>query len=224
MELDGIGRLYPSVTSIRVLDDLFLKGPECIAKAISVFGRRQFTWRSMAHVNTFSQVEDATLASLRDSGCAELFIGVESGSPKVLRSIHKTQDLARIHDNLSRVLHAGIAVKAYFIFGFPDETREDFELSYQLAADLKAESMHAGTSFRTSVFQYRPYHGTAIYQELRARGVDDQRVVHVEGNAQLSSLVGRLQFNFQSGNYSAESIEVVQDYIHRTANLTNIEA
>ena len=155
---------------------------------------------------------------LKDSGWFELFLGIESGSPRILDQINKTKDVRTIVENLTKVFRAGINMKGYFIYGFPEETREDMEMTYQLAVELKRLAVEYGVNFRTSVFQYRPYHATQIYHDLEAQG-KNLHVSPVEPNAGLSSLVGRLQFNFHSGNYSAVEYQVLEAYICRTTNL-----
>lgn len=217
-ELSSIKEKFPVVNSIRVLDDLFLKRKECVEKAIQVFSKFEFQWRSMAHVMTFKDVDDEMLRRLKESGCFELFIGIESGSPAILKSINKTSKVEDILNNLSRVLAAGIHLKGYFIYGFPCETEADMQMTFDLASKLKEISIQHGVNFRTSVFQYRPYHGTQIYHDLQAKGANLE-VKAVQPNPELSDLVGRLQFNFHSGNYSAVDNQVVHDYICRTTNL-----
>jgi anaerobic magnesium-protoporphyrin IX monomethyl ester cyclase len=217
-ELENITKDYPQVNSIRVLDDLFLKSRNSVQKAVNVFSRFHFQWRSMAHVQTFRNVEDALMKELKESGCFEVFIGIESGSPKILTEINKTKDVAIIIENLTKVFSAGINMKGYFIYGFPGETQKDMQMTFELAIKLKQLSQAYGVNFRTSVFQYRPYHSTQIYHELEAQG-KNLEVTQVEPNQTLSRLVGRQQFNFHSGNYSAVDYQTVEDYIYRTINL-----
>jgi len=175
----------------------------------------------MAHVLTFKGVDVPTLKRLKKSGCSELFIGIESGSPRILRSIHKTPNINVIKENLSRVLEAGIGIKGYFIFGFPTETEEDFKMTFELANFLKAQSINFNSPFRTSVFQFRPYHGTELFHFIEDEMGEVPNVTNVEGNQDLSSLVGRIQFNFHSGNYSSEPSELVHNYIYKTTNLND---
>jgi len=221
-ELKQIIAQYPEVNSIRVLDDLFLKTKFTVQKAIDVFSKFNFQWRSMAHVMTFDQVDENTMNRLKESGCHELFIGIESGSPGILRSIHKTSNIDKILTNLTKVLKAGINIKGYFIYGFPNETQSDMDLTFKLANDLKNISLEYGSNFRTSVFQYRPYHGTEIYYDLLEAGKTIE-TENVKPNEALSHLVGRLQFNFHNGNYSEVAIELIHDYIYRTINLNGGE-
>jgi radical SAM superfamily enzyme YgiQ (UPF0313 family) len=219
-ELETIGKDYPHVESIRVLDDLFLKTRHTVQKAIDVFSGFDFKWRSMAHVMTFHKTPDTTMQELKASGCHELFIGIESGSPNVLGAINKTKNIDTIIANLTKAFRAGINIKGYFIYGFPNETEKDMDMTFRLAATLKKIAARYGVNFRTSVFQYRPYHGTQIYHDLESEGYDLQ-VKPVQPNQELSSLVGRLQFNFHNGNYSKVDSAVLNDYIYRTINLND---
>jgi anaerobic magnesium-protoporphyrin IX monomethyl ester cyclase len=218
-DLQGIRMRYPDATHIRILDDLFLKNSRSIEKAINVFSRCQFKWRAMAHVQTFLHTTDDVIIQMRQRGCVEIFMGVESGSPRILRKIHKTADVDVIKNSLVAVMKAGIAVKAYFIYGFPGETRDDFEMTYQLAADFSSVARSLGVSFRTSVFQFRPYHGTELYYELMGSSWGAHDMMTLSETRELSSSVGRSQFNFDSGNYSKEDVGLVHDYIKKTMAL-----
>ena len=172
----------------------------------------------MAHVMTFNAADEILMNSLKNSGCFELFIGIESGSPKILSQIKKTKNLDTIINNISKAFKAGINIKGYFIYGFPNETIEDMDMTYKLAETLKNIALENNVNFRTSVFQYRPYHATQIYHDLETQG-RDLKVQPMLPDANLSSLVGRLQFNFHSGNFSKVKKEVIDSYIYRTINL-----
>ncbi len=216
-ELEQISLEYPNIESIRILDDLFLKSKASITKAVLVFSNFEFQWRSMAHVKTFNHVDHNDMKSLRESGCTELFIGIESGSPKILRKIKKTSDRNLIIRNLTNIFKAGIGVKGYFIYGFPDETLEDIKSTYNLAYDLKVLSQKYHTTFRTSVFQFRPYHGSEIYNDIKNKL--DFESSRVTPNLVLTNLIGRSQFNFQSGNFSDVCLQTIHEYICKTTEL-----
>jgi len=220
-ELQQIIKDFPEVTSIRVLDDLFLKSDKHVLYAIDVFQPFQLKWRSMAHVQTFRNVSIEDLIKMKNSGCEELFIGVESGSPTILKAINKTNNPDLITQNLSKVLKAGINIKAYFIYGFPNETQEDMELTYNLALKLSQIAAENGVHFRTSVFQYRPYHGTALYHDILDEGFDASEVKSITPNEDLSYMVKRIQFNFHSCNFSKVGLDVLHSYICKTTELNS---
>lgn len=119
----------------------------------------------------------------------------------------------QVFDVILKIIHIGIDVKIYLMFGFPDETAEDAEKTYVLAKRLKDISLHTKGQIRTSVFQFHPYHGTKIYDELISSG---KKILNIKSNEALNSLQKRSQFNFQSGNYSKMSDEILSDYIVKT--------
>lgn len=77
----------------------------------------------------------------------------------------------------------------------------------------KESSMKNGVNFRTSVFQFRPYHGTELYHDMILKGRIIDEVVYSEN---LSTNIGRKQFNFTSGNFSEVSDEILRGFITKT--------
>jgi anaerobic magnesium-protoporphyrin IX monomethyl ester cyclase len=217
-ELVEIKSNYPDCKSIRILDDLFLKNPASIDKAIEIFSQFDFQWRAMAHIKTFTNVKQSKIEELRKSGCNELFVGIESGSPRILQFINKTSNRSHILSTLGDIFSAGINVKGYFIYGFPNETKEDMRLTYNLANEIKDLSLKWGVNFRISVFQFRPYHGTELFLNLKAQfpDIENHQISH---NKALSNLIGRGQFNFYSFNYSSASLRTIHSYICKTNDL-----
>lgn len=188
-----LAREYDSrIKTVRVLDDLFIKNSDSVVKASAIFAELPVTWRAMAHVLSFKQLSDTELINLKRSGCSEVFIGIESGSPRILRKIHKTSNTDLIKHVICRLFKAGISVKAYFIFGFDSETEDDMMMTYSLAKELKEVSKSKGVSFRTSVFQFRPYHGTELYNQLV--GMDG--VIGTSHQSSMNGMVGRAQPRF----------------------------
>ncbi len=90
---------------------------------------------------------------------------------KVLADIYDTEEIIRV---ATEVLNEGIDLKGYFIYGFPQETENDFKMTYDLAIKLKEISNKTVGNFRTSVFQFRPYHGTKLYNEI----VESTGIIH----------------------------------------------
>jgi radical SAM superfamily enzyme YgiQ (UPF0313 family) len=217
-ELSENLRRRPDLQSVRILDDLYLKNRGSIQRATETFSTYQLCWRAMAHVASIKQVNDADLGALHDSGCTELFVGIESGSPEVLKRIHKTSDVELIHEQISRLLSAGISAKCYFIFGFPEETQKDMAMTLNLATRLQNSAKTSRGNFRTSVFQFRPYHGTELYHAVQKNG---GTIVERDAryDRELTARVGRAQFNFEAGNFSAVPTETLRDFIAQAAAL-----
>ncbi len=200
------------VQSIRVLDDLYLKNRGGIKRASKTFSEFALQWRAMAHVGSIKQASGDDLAALRKSGCAELFVGIESGSPRILKRIHKTSDTMLIRQQMARLFAFGINAKCYFILGFPDETLEDMQLTVALARDLRDDAAHYRAAFRPSVFQFRPYHGTELFYDLIE---DHAKIVEKDArfDSELTEKIGRSQYNFEAGNFSAVATDQLREFI-----------
>lgn len=216
-EIKDILCAYPDIQSVRILDDLFLRNSKSIEMANNIFSQfPQLSWRGMVHVlslvGTIEKVKN-----LRNGNCKELFIGIESGSESVRTKINKLgkpDDVVRVS---KEILQNGIDLKGYFIYGFPEETKDDFQKTFELASKLKEISLKTPGVFRTSVFQFRPYHGTQLYNEI----VKEKGIIRgCKFNESISLFNGRSQFNFDFGNYSMESDELLNEYIIKTQELT----
>ena len=214
-EISKILNTENEIASIRVLDDLFLRNEKSIRNAAEIFSSFPgLSWRGMAHVKSFKNVESLDL--LKISNCKELFIGIESGDDDIRKKINKLGSAEEIKRTAGRILKAGIDLKGYFILGFPDERQTSFEKTFDLAKAIKDISMTTEGKFRTSVFQFRPYHGTKLYNELISKGITVREYTF---NEEISIFKGRRQFNYNSGNYSNESDEVLNNYIIKIQEL-----
>lgn len=219
-ELSDIKNNYPDCNCIRILDDLFLKNRTSFQRAANIFSKFSYSWRAMAHIQTIFNADIIDLKRIKQNGCIELFMGIESGSPQILRKMNKTSDISIIHSAIDKIFAAGINVKGYFIFGFPGELIKDMELTYQLARNIKQKSIDYGVGFRTSVFQFRPYHGTKIYSELIKCNPIIEESSH-KFDIELSQKIGRDQFNFVVENLTDIDSSIIHDYICRTIDLND---
>lgn len=216
-EIGEIISSNPEITFVRILDDLFLRNQKSIDNAIIIFNKfPTLSWRGMAHILTFSKSCES-LPQLKLSGCRELFVGIESGSERVRRKINKPGTTHQVEDVVLELLQSGIDVKGYFMFGFPSETIDDAEETYSFALRLKKISKNTKGKFRFSVFQFRPYHGTQLYNEIIQNG---RSIGSIESNVTLNVVTGRSQFNFQSGNYSEIEDSILNEYILKTQKLS----
>lgn len=214
-EIAEICDLYPDLKSIRILDDLFLRNETSISQAADIFQEfSQLHWRGMVHVLSLIKCLDK-IQLLKNCNCKELFVGIESGSNTIRKRINKLGDISSVISVIRELLIHGIDVKGYFMYGFPDETQEDMEETYKLACELRNISEKCEGTFRPSVFQFRPYHGTRLYNEILEKGID---IPNCHYNSSYT-LKGRSQFNFCSGNYSRVPDEILEEYIVKTQKI-----
>lgn len=93
----------------------------------------EFMWRTATRADL---VTEELLPWMKRSGCAKLEIGVESGSPRIQRLIHKdidNNDVIRAFDLLKR---EHIPSGAFFMAGFPEETLDDLQQTFSLMKSI----------------------------------------------------------------------------------------
>jgi radical SAM superfamily enzyme YgiQ (UPF0313 family) len=201
-EVRGIKARNPQVNSIRLLDDLFLASPANIDFAIRLFSETDLYWRSMAHVNTFRDLSSEYLSRIKYSGCKELFFGVESGSNVTLKHMGKAFTTETAFRTISNVLDSQLAVKCYFIMGYPGETEARAEETLSFATRLRKYALKVGSQFRISPFRFRPYHGTSIYNELIAAGIP---ISHISNRSDVDETQSVNPYDCTSGLFAAYS-------------------
>lgn len=69
------------------------------------------------------------------------------------------------------------------------------------------------------MFQFRPYHGTQLYNEIVESG---RKISLIRSNENSNVVSGRAQFNFQSGNYSEMEDALLNDYKLKTQSLSEV--
>ena len=78
-------------------------------------------WMTMIRANA---LEKADFNLLRQAGCIEVLLGLESADPQILKNMNKKANPGLYVRVVEKLLAAGITASCYFLFGFPGETRE----------------------------------------------------------------------------------------------------
>jgi len=84
-------------------------------------------------------IDEEILENLVDAGCKELWYGVESGSPKILKDMHKGTNINQIRRAFMLTKNFGIKTRAYFLLGMPNETIEDIKMTEKLCDDIQPD-------------------------------------------------------------------------------------
>jgi anaerobic magnesium-protoporphyrin IX monomethyl ester cyclase len=120
----------------------------------------KITW----HCDTRGDTVDLPLLKLmHKAGCQHIYLGLESGSPRIQKLIKKNIDTNKVKQAVKLARRAGIETTIYFMAGFPDETAEDLQLSIEAMKELAPD--YVIWSILT------PYPGTAIWKIAEDRGL-----------------------------------------------------
>jgi hypothetical protein len=79
----------------------------------------------------------------RRGGFYRARLGVESGSPEVLKAMGKRITLEQIREAISALAYAGIKTTTYWVIGHPGETEADFRQTLDLVEELKTNIYEA---------------------------------------------------------------------------------
>lgn len=103
------------------------------------------------------------IQALERAGCYSATVGIDSGSDRVLASMDRGIDLARMEQAVRLIKETSrIRLTANFILGLPGETPEDLEKTIRYALHLPLDRAYFGL--------YMPLPGSALFDELRAAG------------------------------------------------------
>jgi anaerobic magnesium-protoporphyrin IX monomethyl ester cyclase len=166
-ELSGHHRRY-GFDEIAFQDETFFTSRarvEAVAEAFLSAGL-DAAWTATMRADQGSRLEDNLLARCRRAGLRRVMMGVESGSPEMLRRIKKDITLEQVYASAERLARHGLGAILNFIVGFPGESDESVQASLDTAARLRAIS----PDFEVAIFYFRPYPGNPIAGELLSTG------------------------------------------------------
>jgi anaerobic magnesium-protoporphyrin IX monomethyl ester cyclase len=141
-------------------DDIFGLQPSWVTRFAADIeardGRIPFTIQSRVDLMTQESV-----AGLVQAGCVEVWLGVESGSQKILNAMDKGTTVPQIIMARRRLGDAGIRACFFLQFGYPGEDLGDILATVQLVRDLLPDDIGISVSY--------PLPGTRFYEMVRAQ-------------------------------------------------------
>ena len=141
------------------VDDNFMMSIERIEEICNLIMEEDIKiyWDANARVDTIANISEDILDLFKKSGCMHLFLGVESGSEKILKSYNKRIKKKDVLKSAERLKKKGIFFTGLFILGYIDETNSDLNATIQFAKKMDPTIV----SFRILI----PLPGTKIYEK-----------------------------------------------------------
>ncbi len=85
------------------------------------------------------RIDIELLSLMKRAGFYNIYVGIESGSPRILKHMRKNLSLEEISKKVDLIKEAGLEASGYFILGYPEETIEDMEMTISFARSLKLD-------------------------------------------------------------------------------------
>ena len=102
-----------------------------------------------------------TVRALHRAGCAEVWMGAESGSQKILTSMDKGTRVDQIAMARENLRQEGIRACYFLQFGYPGETWQDIQQTIALVHDTRPDDIGVSVSY--------PLPGTRFFDRVRAQ-------------------------------------------------------
>jgi len=102
-------------------------------------------------------LDEELLEKMKESGCYKISLGIESGDDYVLHHIiQKPLSLKKVKPIINLCKKLGMGVDAFFVVGFPGETKEQIMKTLRFAQSLKVDNL--------SITLATPHPGTRLYE------------------------------------------------------------
>ena len=111
------------------------------------------TWSCFSRIDTY---HEDTFRMMKEAGCHQVMVGVESANPTILHNINKQIDVEKVAGIVRSMQKLGLEVRAAFMLGNPGETEETMEENIRFAIKLDPD---------LAIFNITtPYPGTKMFR------------------------------------------------------------
>ena len=173
------GNRYNSRSAVRVAKELkYLKekyGAEHIWMADDIFGLNK-KWMTEFYAAVVDLgvtipykiqsradllIQENYANQLKATGCAEVWIGAESGSQKILDAMDKGITVTQIHKSTQLLQSKGIRVGYFLQFGYIDENLDDIKSTVKMLMNNMPDDIGISVSY--------PLPGTLFYEKVKSQ-------------------------------------------------------
>jgi magnesium-protoporphyrin IX monomethyl ester (oxidative) cyclase len=147
------------IQHIHFEDDNLLLDLERFLPLLDVLTKEKITWDTPNGIRVNLSMNEKILNKMRMSGCKSLTIGVESGDEYILKNvIKKNIKLQDVKEFARRCKNVNLPLRAFFVLGFPGETKE----TMQRTADF---ALHLLDTYDVEIINLiaTPLYGTELY-------------------------------------------------------------
>jgi anaerobic magnesium-protoporphyrin IX monomethyl ester cyclase len=175
-------------------DDIFGLTPEWIEEFAREVSRRNartpFMIQSRANLMT-----PRTVRALHEAGAEEVWMGVESGSQRILDAMQKGTTIPQIREATRTLKENGIKAGWFIQLGYLGEARADLDLTRALILEERPDEIGVSVSY--------PLPGTSFYETVRSQ-LDGKR--NWEETDSLEMLF--------HGTYTTDFYRMIRDVLH----------
>jgi p-methyltransferase len=175
-ELDSIAALG-NASNVVFIDDTFNVPLPRFKEICNLIIRKKYGFNWFSYFRC-SNSDDEAIDLLAESGCKGVFLGIESGSPRILKNMNKAATVELYVDGMKRLHKHNILTFGSFIIGFPGETAETVQETIDFIKETRP------SYFRAQLWYCEP--GTPIERQRDKYNISGEGFVW--NHATMSSL------------------------------------
>jgi anaerobic magnesium-protoporphyrin IX monomethyl ester cyclase len=158
--------------------------------------RVPFTIQTRADLTTEAMAE-----ALKEAGCAEAWLGAESGSQRILDAMHKGTTVPEIKTARARLKAHGIRVGFFIQLGYIGEQLDDILATRELLESARPDDVGVSVAY--------PLPGTKFFEQVQGQFLNGKR--HWKDSGDLAMMF--------RGTYSSDFYRAIRDLLHEQVNL-----
>jgi radical SAM PhpK family P-methyltransferase len=166
-ELDSILELG-QVRNMVFIDDTFNVPFPRFKEVCRLMIRNKYPFNWFSYFRCSNSDEEA-IALMAESGCKGVFLGIESGSPTILKNMNKSATIEKYAQGIEWLRQYGIMTFGSFIVGFPGETEATVQETVDFIRETKPDY------YRTQMWYCEP--GTPIQNQRSEYDINGQGFV-----------------------------------------------
>ncbi len=139
-------------------DDIFALRPSWATELADAVEQRdaRIAFKMQSRVDLMTR---PTVAALRRAGCAEVWMGAESGSQRILDAMEKDTHVGQVAAARENLRRHGIRACYFLQFGYPGERWDDIAKTIELVRGTRPDDVGVSVSY--------PLPGTRFYARVR---------------------------------------------------------
>jgi anaerobic magnesium-protoporphyrin IX monomethyl ester cyclase len=161
-------------------------------------------WRCTAR---YDNLNEELLQLMKKANCSGLYLGLESGSDRVLKAIDKKITAEQIITVSKMVYNSGIPSATSIMMGLPDEGKEDIEETLKVMKKVKTDIF--------DINSYIPLPGTPLYDSISKEvkeNIDWRKVGYKSFDSYLSKSISPDDFR----RYRSEAYKIANNVRNKT--------
>jgi len=189
---------------IMYYDDTFTVNKQRVVKIAEGLKDIGMKYRCFVRANT---VNNELLLKLKNTGCVEIGMGVESGSQKILDTINKQITVEQCEKVIEYCHKIGLSIKIFLMVGLPGESHDTVQDTIKFLRKNKPDNY--------DIAIFTPFPGTDIWTNKDKSGYDinfDKNSINYN-KMFYKGIAGNYTSQVSTSNMTSEDIEHLRDYI-----------